>query len=52
VRIGGLWHDFGLPGFDEDDGGDQDYQYGYKEADDDGSNGRISHASLGCGIAR
>src|SRR5580692_5858409 len=34
VRIGGLWHDLGLPGFDEDDGGDQDYQYGYKKADD------------------
>ena len=51
VRVGGLGDDLGLPGFDEDDGGDQDDQYRYEESDNDWLYGRVSDALLGCRVA-
>ena len=52
MRFGGLGDDLGLPGFDQDDGSDQDHQDSYNEGDDDGPNRHVSYASLGGGIAR
>jgi hypothetical protein len=48
VRLG---NDLGLPGFDEDDGGDEDDQYRYEEGDNDWLDGRVSYALFGGGVA-
>jgi hypothetical protein len=47
VRLG---NDLGLPGFDEDDGGDEDDQYRYEEGDNDWLDGRVSYALFGRGV--
>ena len=52
VRVGGLRDDLGLAGFDEDEGGDQDDQYGYQEGDNDWLDGRVSYALFGSRVAR
>jgi hypothetical protein len=52
ARIAGLGDDFGLPGFDEDDGRYQDDQYRYDEGDNDWLYGRVSYALFGRGITR
>ena len=48
VRLG---NDLGLPGFDEDDGGDEDDQYRYEEGDNYWLDGRVSYALFGRRVA-
>ena len=51
MLVGYLRDDFCLPGFDEDDGGDQDDQYGCDEGDNHRLDGRVADAFFRGGIA-
>jgi hypothetical protein len=48
IRLG---DNFVLPGFDEDDGRDQDDQYRYEEGYNDWLDGRVTYALLGGRVA-
>jgi hypothetical protein len=49
ARVGCFGDYLGLPGFDEDDGRDQDDQYRYNEGDDAWSQRRVSCRRSGVG---